>query len=639
MMDKNDIRGSQRIGGTVLPHYVGGINPNCDYHHGGLPLLPGVRCVQAVRANRQHPELADGTDSTYKHAPDLTYFKGRFYLQYLCNPVDEHEPGGYSVLAFAEDDLVFKGFTVSFPRYLIPKCTVTDYKGSVHSFDGSGYAFMHQRMSFYISSAHRLLLLGFYGWSPEKWMTNWDNYGIGRVVREIYEDGTLSDIYFIRPNWQAGWTEELLAYPLYDKSPDEGFVNACRELLADKLYVQQWAEENGDIDELITIKHPGGGRTYQAFNWYHIDDKNVVGLWKHSLAAVSHDGGEHWSDVTVSPSLVMSGQKIWGEALSDGTFALCYDPTLETQHRYPLCIVSGSDGYEFDNMRVLHGEVPMKRYAGFWKDYGPQYMRGISEGFGEKLKDLYLAYSVNKEDIWVAKIRVPLKNTPAPLPAEGLDIADCPENWHIYTPSWATAGPTDETAPKGRTAVMPAPEHATEAGGITGRVFAVTDGEPVDRAVLTRPFPETAKLKLSFVILARPTEEKPVFVDICGENHIPAVRIVFRANGAINVRTVTELGFSRYTPGEAVRLTVEADCGTFSYTLTAGPDRKYSQRWETENISAQLRFMSAVNSLSMLQIYTGKTIKGPSLDDDPEIQKDLAPKTQERAAEAGFLLY
>ena len=96
-----------------MPGYTGGVLANPDYHHGEIPPARGVKCVQAVRANRQEGE-ADSTGTTYKHAPDLAYFHGRFYIQYLCNAVDEHEPGGYSMLASSEDGIHF-AYRVSFP--------------------------------------------------------------------------------------------------------------------------------------------------------------------------------------------------------------------------------------------------------------------------------------------------------------------------------------------------------------------------------------------------------------------------------------------------------------------------------------------------------------------------------------------
>ena len=29
---------------NALPHYCGSRTPNCDYHHGSLPPVKGVRC-------------------------------------------------------------------------------------------------------------------------------------------------------------------------------------------------------------------------------------------------------------------------------------------------------------------------------------------------------------------------------------------------------------------------------------------------------------------------------------------------------------------------------------------------------------------------------------------------------------------
>ena len=121
---------------TMLPAFLGTEEVNPDYHHGRIPDLPGVKCFQVVRANREHPELADGTDSTYKHGPDLAWFHGRFYLQYLCTPKDEHGGPGYSVLASSKDGESWEDFQVSFPVYPIPSCRITDEKGEVHDFTG-----------------------------------------------------------------------------------------------------------------------------------------------------------------------------------------------------------------------------------------------------------------------------------------------------------------------------------------------------------------------------------------------------------------------------------------------------------------------------------------------------------------------
>ena len=202
---KEEQRNSQtkKTWGDLFPVYTDEFQPVCDFHHGMVRPVCGVHMKQIVRANRKHPEWADNSDATYRHAPDITFINGRFYVQYICSPKDEHEPGGFCMLAVLDRDLDPVEYRVSFPTYRVPECRITDYKGIVHEFDGNTFAFPHQRMSFFRSSTGRHLILSFYGSSPEKWMTNWDNYGIGRLVREIRADGTFGDIYFILPNYQA----------------------------------------------------------------------------------------------------------------------------------------------------------------------------------------------------------------------------------------------------------------------------------------------------------------------------------------------------------------------------------------------------------------------------------------------------
>ncbi len=579
------------------PEYIGGVHPNCDYFHGQIPYAKGVHLYQVSRASRD-PETDDGTGHTYKHAPDLCWYEGRYYIQYLTNPKDEHGGAGVSVLASSADGRSWGDYRISFPEYRIPACETTDYKGLHHVFDGTKPAFMHQRMAFYRAKNGVMLLLGFYGWSPELWMTNWDNYGIGRVVRRLYPDGSLGEIFFIRVNWQAGWKKEQLLYPMYEeKSGDVQFQAACRELLQNPLAVQQWAEENGDRDPMIRIKHPDGG-TYQAFCWYHRTEQDVVGLWKHSFVSESHDGGESWETPVKSPSLVMSGQKIWGERTSDGRYALVYDPTPETQHRFPMCVVTSDDGLHFDDMRLIHGEVPPIRYEGFCKDLGPQYMRGISEGNPRPDGDLCVAYSVNKEDIWFARIPVPVTGEDGcgEIREDFYDDGVLRE-WNLYQPFWC------------RIDCLPAGE------------LLVEDREPYDYARLVRFFPTAGHVSVVIRLRILVLEDgKSLQVELCGADHKAAVRILFRRGGRIRHRTVCELdlGHGGWKAGEEISVAVDADCAAFSYTVVIDGAPV------SDGAGAPVRFpfMAAVNGLAELSLRTGE----PRYLADVEHNPDGLPK-------------
>ena len=597
-----------------LPRYTGGIHPNCDYHHGQIFPARGVKCYQIARANRTHPEWDDGTACTYKHAADPVWFAGRFYVQYLVNPKDEHTGAGQSILASSPDGVHWEDFAVSFPPYRIPACTIRSRDGEERVFDGESFAVMHQRMSFYHTSKGKMLVLGFYGFCPQPWQTPWDQRGIGRVVRELYPDGSMGEIYFILPCYQAGWTDALLGYPLYTQSPDPDFAAACEELLADRLAVQQWAEENGDESPLITVKHPKKGRKNEAFCWYHLDEDTVIGLWKHSLAARSEDGGKTWSPVTRVPSLVMSGQKVWGCRTSDGRYAMVYDPTLETQHRYPLCVTTSEDGLDFDNMRLVHGEVPPMRFEGFWKDLGPQYMRGISEGLPTPPDgDLWVAYSVNKEDIWIARIAVPfLGEEEAAEIEEDFSAPGAFDPWNLYSPKWAPAGPAQTGE---------------------GTVLRLSDREPYDYCKAERILKPASRLRVSFTIVPHQDSRGSLYIELLDAKGATAVRLILRADGKLYARTVCEMPAASYRAGEPLSITVEADCADFRCTLSlngaplCGEDGE-PVRWP---------FMQAVNEISRFALRTGPVRRSPTLDDVPDGKPEAPlPGCDEPCEEAAY---
>ena len=45
--------------------------------------------------------------------------------------------------------------------------------------------------------------------------------------------------------------------------------------------------------------------------------------------------------------------------------------------------MTGDHGILFDHMLVVQGEVPPRRFAGKYKDFGSQYNRAVEEGNGQ----------------------------------------------------------------------------------------------------------------------------------------------------------------------------------------------------------------------------------------------------------------
>ena len=452
--------------------YVGGEVADPTVHDGKLRLAVGVENRQVLRANRTHPEMAEGFGWTYNHAPNIAYWNNRFYLEYISGAVDEHVAPVHNMLATSADGRHWSKPQVVFPEYKAPA-------GVAIPQGYTGYM-MHQRMGFYVVPDGRLLVSGFYGHTEHPFREG----GIGRVVREIYKDGTFGSIYFIRYSSYNNWNESNTGYPFYTRSADEGFVTACRSLLSDKLMTLQWIDEDSGNDNF----YPSLGSakdSVEATSFYHRKDGKVVALWKRSLCAISSDEGTTFSHPVKAPTLIMPGGKNWGQRTKDGRYAMVYNPIATQEYRYPLIVVTGDDGILYDNMLVVHGEVPARRFFGRWKDFGPNYTRGIAEGNGiPPGNDMWLAYSVNKEDIWVSRVPLPVRYA-----VEG-DVHDNFDNlqangaipdWNIYAPQWASVDVVDFPDAKNKS-------------------LQLSDSDPYDYAKAVRVFQTGTHVTLRFKV-------------------------------------------------------------------------------------------------------------------------------------------
>lgn len=104
-----------------LIRYIGGESANTDYHDGQLRPVVGTHNYQIIRANRTRIEFADDLGWTYNHAPMLAHWHGKFYLQYLSNPVSEHVPPGHTLLTVSVDGISWEKPKVVFPAIKIPE--------------------------------------------------------------------------------------------------------------------------------------------------------------------------------------------------------------------------------------------------------------------------------------------------------------------------------------------------------------------------------------------------------------------------------------------------------------------------------------------------------------------------------------
>lgn len=521
--------------------YIGGVAIDPNVHEGRLRYAIGTESRQTLRANRTHPEFSYDHGWTYNHAPDLCYWNGKFYQEYLSNPVDEHISPGQTLIITSGDGRNWEKPVVVFPPYKAPT-------GVKIPQGYTGYM-MHQRMGFYIAPNGRLLILAFYGHAEDPFLEG----GIGRVVREAYKDGSYGPVYFIRYSSHTSWNETNTSYPLFSRSSDKGFVDACNSLLSDKLKTMQWWDEDHGPDGFYSNTEAGS-----AFNYYHRKDGKITGLWKRSLCALSDDG-VHFSKPVKSKTLIMAGGKMWGQATEDGRYAICYNPIELDEYRYPLAVITGEDGIIYDNMLLVQGEVPPRRFMGRWKDFGPCYTRGIIEGNGNPPgNDMWITYSMNKEDIWISRIPLPIKyNIEGNIDDNfnGLETGGTVTEWNIYSPKWAPVEVDNFPSSKNKS-------------------LHLSDTDPYDYARAIRIFRESARVDIEFRIFPDKIDSAPLEIDITDRFGNRPVRIRFDSDGILKAGNGNkETVLLPYKIGIWYDIKISVDATPYgSYTLTVNED-------------------------------------------------------------------
>jgi hypothetical protein len=564
--------------------YIGSTLSNVDYHHGQLSPVIGVHNIQTMRANRADTGV---TSWTYNHASMLAYWNNTFYLEYLSNPVGEHIAPGQTLLQTSRDGYAWSNPIIIFPPYKIPDGFVKPGKKDTAK---NNLAVMHQRMGFYTSKNKKLYALAFYGIVLGQKDDPNDGNGVGRVIREIKEDGSFGPIYFLRYN--HSFSERNTNYPFYKSSRDKNLIAAGNEILGTPLLMMQTVEEADRNDPLIPLQ-----KDFKAFNYYHLPDGNAVGLWKSALTSISKDEGRTWQyNPTRAPGFVNANAKIWGQKTSDQKYATVYNPS---EFRWPLALSVSDDGLRYKNLLLVNGEITAMRYGGAYKSYGPQYVRGIQEMDGTPpAGNMWVTYSMNKEDMWVSKIPIPVKDRESNDVNENFASPANLNNWNIYSPLWCKVGLENNT-------------------------LALHDSDPFDYAKAERVFPAAKKVAVEFSITPGQDSYGLLHVEMLDGRGIPCLRLLLDSTGSI----LTKQGYrnkslGKYKAGEKLVFKIELNTINRFYTVSINGG----------NPGNNLCF-APVASVARIVFRTGEVRRFPDADTPTDQDYDL-PNANGRAKEA-----
>ncbi len=575
--------------------YTGTTFSNVDYHHGQLSPAVGVHNIQTMRANRAD---TGATSWTYNHQPMLAYWNNTFYLEHLSNPVGEHVPPGQTVLQTSKDGYNWTAPVVIFPPYKLIDGTVKE--GRKDSAKNT-FAVMHQRIGFYTSKSKKLFALAYYGIVLGQHDDPNDGNGIGRVIREIRTDGSFGPICFLRYN--HAFSEKNTSYPFYKNSKDKELVKAGEEILATPLYMQQMVEEADRNDPLIPLQ-----KDFKAFNYYHLPNGNVVGLWKYALTSISKDEGKTWQYGPLrAPGFVNANAKIWGQKTSDNKYATVYNPS---EFRWPLAVSVSDNGLNYKNLLLVNGEISSLRYGGAYKSYGPQYVRGIQEMDGTPPGgNMWVSYSMNKEDIWVAEIPVPIKDK---VTADVNDVfnnkkdGDELKEWNLFSPVWCRT-------------IIEKNENV--------KVLALHDSDPFDYAKAERVFPAAKRVAVEFAVTPQQNNTGDLEIEMVNAKGTPCLRLMLDSTGNI----LTKQGYrnkslGKYTAGEKIQVKIELNTATRFYTVTINGGKA----------SSNLCF-APVESVERIVFRTGAVRRFPDADTPTDQDYDL-PNPNAKDREAVYLV-
>jgi hypothetical protein len=169
-------------------------------------------------------------------------------------------------------------------------------------------------------------------------------------------------------------------------------------------------------------------------------------------------------------------------------------------------------------MLLINGDVAPRRFFGRAKDFGLQYVRGISEGNGDPPgSDMWVTYSSNKEDIWVSRVPVPIRDEvkgPVQDSFDSLDVGGKIPDWNVYQPQWA------------RTAIVAFPTRSNKS-------LQLEDRDPYDYAKAQRVFAEATSVRVAFRVFAGQSDTGRLEVEVTDHAGHRPVRIVFGDDGRL----------------------------------------------------------------------------------------------------------
>ncbi len=376
---------------------------------------------------------AEDNTNKYANHPQITWFKGYYYVNWKSTPRDENSGESVTWISRSADGINWSAPVEPLPNLPGP-------------YSGGG------------------------------WWTNGDSLACMMLYQNPLQPGSPKGTIASITTDGQNWSQPLTLFPdtIASAGPQllsngrmvfegHGFVDFLGDGNKDTMATRIWYTDSpnnilGPWIEADLPLYPGRrdvGTYYEGYGTepsiYERPDGTLVMAMRHAegpedrtyriWVSVSHDNGETWTEPYITNFPDSSNMQLAGN-LPDGTAYIVNTPNLSLD-RIPMTISLSDDGVLFDRAYLVRGVPPEQRYDGESKTLGYSYPGSvIHDGY------LWISYATNKEDVEVT--RIPLSSLmvlpdlhPGDANGDGIvnlaDLQILGDNWQSQFASWYRA--------------------------------------------------------------------------------------------------------------------------------------------------------------------------------------------------------
>ena len=340
---------------------------------------------------------------TFNHHPYLTYYQGILFANWDNQARDENTSGQHGVFCYSTD----RGKTWCNPRPLFPPLAenvpASETKGPNRFQTSYGFIEVDGRLYAVTDVATSLKEKAFR-------FNEVSRKRVGLLARAVHADATLGEIFWLSETAP----EPVPGFPAYPPG-DSTLVAKINAHFNEPGHLPQLvfgprAHPDSDDGHRMTEPSPAWQldngtwvRLYRDAGSIHARTRAEVEASKsrRNYAVFSFDDGKTWTTPTRTNFPDSCARSNAGR-LPDGQYYVINNVlpmSPKRGGRSLLAISVSQEGLEFDRSIVLRFVAPGLRYKGKAKSNGYQYPHSVIVG-----KYLWVIYSVNKEDIEVARI-------------------------------------------------------------------------------------------------------------------------------------------------------------------------------------------------------------------------------------------